>query len=185
MTAPAWLENEEFHGASKTSRGGFRGRSLLAFRFVKTFTLRARDIDKRWRVFDAAGQPLGRLATQVATALRGKDKPTFTPFLDMGDFVIVTNAAKVKVTGQKLTQKLYRHHTGYFGGLKEVRLDRQLQRHPDRVIRAAVWGMMPKGRLGKAQMRHLKVYAGPDHPHEAQVRAGQGKARRKQEASES
>jgi large subunit ribosomal protein L13 len=148
---------------------------------VKTYTLTAKEIDKRWRVFDAEGQALGRLATQVATALRGKDKPSFTPFLDMGDFVIVTNAARVKLTGQKTTQKLYRRHTGYFGGLKEVRLDEQLAKHPDRVIRAAVWGMMPKGRLGRAQMRHLKIYAGPDHPHEAQVRAGQGK--RKQEAT--
>jgi large subunit ribosomal protein L13 len=96
----------------------------------------------------------------------------------MGDFVIVTNAAKTKVTGQKLTQKFYRRHSGYFGGLKEVRLDEQLQRFPERVIRAAVWGMMPKGRLGRAQMRHLKVYGGPDHPHEAQVRAGEGKRAR-------
>jgi large subunit ribosomal protein L13 len=129
---------------------------------------------------DAEGVPLGRLATEVATALRGKDKPTFSPHLDMGDFVIVTNASKVKVTGQKETQKLYRHHTGYMGGLKQVRLDDQLSKHPDRVIRAAVWGMLPKGRLGRAQIRHLKVYAGPDHPHEAQVRAGQGKKSRQE-----
>ena len=142
---------------------------------MKTYTLTAKEIDKRWRVVDAADQPLGRVATQIAIALRGKDKPTFTPFLDMGDFVIVINASKVKLTGQKVTQKLYRHHTGYMGGLKQVRLDEQLSKHPDRVIRAAVWGMMPKGRLGRAQIRHLKVYSGPDHPHEAQVRAGQGK----------
>jgi large subunit ribosomal protein L13 len=144
---------------------------------VKTYTLRAKDIDKRWRVVDASEQPLGRLATQIASALRGKDKPTFTPYLDMGDFVIVTNAARAVFTGQKPIQKLYRHHTGFLGGLKQVRLDEQLERHPDRVIRAAVWGMMPKGRLGRAQMRHLKIYAGPDHPHEAQVRAGEGKKR--------
>jgi large subunit ribosomal protein L13 len=144
---------------------------------VTTYNLRAKDIDKRWRVFDAEGQPLGRLATQVAIALRGKDKPTFTPHLDMGDFVIVTNASKVKFTGAKVSQKLYRHHTGYLGGLKEVRLDEQLVKHPDRIIRDAVWGMLPKGRLGKAQLRHLKVYPGPDHPHEAQVRAGEGKHR--------
>ena len=149
---------------------------------MKTFTLSAKDIDKRWRVVDADGVALGRLATEVAGALRGKDKPTFTPHLDMGDFVIVTNASKVKFTGQKETQKLYRHHTGYLGGLKQVRLDAQLAKHPDRVIRAAVWGMMPKGRLGRAQIRHLKVYAGPEHPHEAQVRAGEGKKSR-QEAS--
>ena len=142
---------------------------------MKTYTLTAKEIDKRWRVVDAAEQPLGRLATQIAIALRGKDKPTFTPFLDMGDFVIVTNASKVKFTGNKTTQKLYRRHTGYFGGLKEVRLDEQLAKHPDRVIRAAVWGMMPKGRLGRAQIKHLKVYAGPEHPHEAQVHAGEGK----------
>jgi large subunit ribosomal protein L13 len=150
---------------------------------VKTYNLRAKDIDKRWRVFDAADQPLGRLATQVAIALRGKDKPSFTPHLDMGDFVIVTNAEKVKLTGQKVTQKLYRHHTGYLGGLKEVRLDTQLEKHPDRVIRAAVWGMIPKGRLGRQQIRHLKVYKGPDHPHTAQVNAGTGKSRRNQEAA--
>jgi large subunit ribosomal protein L13 len=128
---------------------------------------------------------LGRLATRVADALRGKDKATFTPFLDMGDFVIVTNAAKVLVTGNKPQQKVYRRHTGYFGGLKEVRLDDQLRNHPERVIRAAVWGMMPKGRLGRAQIRHLKIYPGPDHPHEAQVRSGEGKRRRPQEAASS
>jgi large subunit ribosomal protein L13 len=147
---------------------------------VKTFTLSAKEIDKRWRVVDADGVPLGRLATEVAIALRGKDKATFTPHLDMGDFVIVTNASKVKLTGQKQTQKLYRHHTGYLGGLKQVRLDEQLEKHPDRVIRAAVWGMLPKGRLGRAQIRHLKVYAGSEHPHEAQVRAGQGKKSRQE-----
>jgi large subunit ribosomal protein L13 len=147
---------------------------------VKTYTLSAKDIDKRWRVVDAEGVTLGRLATDVASALRGKDKPTFTPHLDMGDFVIVTNASKVKLTGQKLTQKLYRHHTGFLGGLKSIRLDKQLEQRPERVIRAAVWGMMPKGRLGRAQIRHLKIYSGPDHPHEAQVRAGQGKKSRQE-----
>ena len=144
---------------------------------MTTYSIKASEVDKRWRVFDAEGQTLGRLAALVATALRGKDKPTFTPHMDMGDFVIVTNAAKVRVTGQKLTQKFYRRHTGYLGGLKEERLDRQLERHPDRVIRDAVWGMLPKGRLGRHQLRHLKVYAGPEHPHEAQVNAGQGKHR--------
>ena len=142
---------------------------------MKTYTLQAKDIDKRWRVYDAEGQALGRLATEIASALRGKDKPTFTPHLDMGDFVIVTNASKVKLTGQKVTQKLYRHHTGWFGGLKQIRMDDQLAKHPDRIVRDAVWGMLPKGRLGRAQLKHLKVYPGPDHPHEAQVRAGQGK----------
>ncbi len=149
---------------------------------MKTYNLRAREIDKRWRVFDAEDQLLGRFATKIATALRGKDKATFTPHLDMGDFVIVTNAAKIKVSGQKMQQKLYRHHTGYLGGLKEIRLDAQLERHPDRVIRAAVWGMLPKGRLGRKQIRHLKIYSGADHPHEAQVNAGQGKNRPTEEA---
>ncbi len=150
---------------------------------MKTYALRASEIEKLWRVVDAEGQALGRLATNVASVLRGKDKPTFSPHLDMGDFVIVTNASKVKVTGQKLTQKLYRHHTGFMGGLKSVRLDDQLAKHPDRVIRAAVWGMLPKGRLGRAQIRHLKIYAGPEHPHEAQVNAGLGKHRAKEAAA--
>ncbi len=146
---------------------------------MKTYVLRGNDIDKRWRVFDAAERPLGRLATEVANVLRGKDKPTFTPYLDMGDFVVVTNASRVRLTGQKVSQKQYYRHTGYLGGLKSVRLDEMLAKHPDRVVRAAVWGMMPKGRLGRAQIRHLKVYPGPDHPHEAQVNAGQGKNRTK------
>ncbi len=149
---------------------------------MKTYNLRAREIDKRWRVFDAEDQLLGRLATQIASVLRGKDKATYSPHLDMGDFVIVTNATKIKVSGQKMSQKLYRHHTGYLGGLKEIRLDAQLERHPDRVIRAAVWGMLPKGRLGRKQIRHLKIYAGPEHPHAAQVNAGQGKSRPNEEA---
>jgi large subunit ribosomal protein L13 len=150
---------------------------------VKTYTLSSKDIEKRWRVVDVEGQALGRVATEIANALRGKDKPTFSPHLDMGDFVIVTNASKVRFTGQKTTQKLYRHHTGFLGGLKQVRLDEQLEKHPERVIRAAVWGMMPKGRLGRAQIRHLKIYAGAEHPHEAQVNAGMGKSHRSEEAS--
>jgi large subunit ribosomal protein L13 len=154
--------------------------NLVPFRFVKTYALKASEVRKNWRVFDAEGQPLGRLATRVADALRGKDKPTFSPHLDMGDFVIVVNARKVKVTGQKLGQKLYRRHTGYFGGLKVVPLQEQLAKRPDRVIRDAVWGMLPKGRLGRRQIRHLKVYPGPDHPHEAQVNAGLGKNRSKE-----
>ena len=157
------------------AEAGLESTRLVALQVVKTYTLRAKDIDKRWRVVDAEGQPLGRLATEVASVLRGKDKPTFTPHLDMGDFVIVTNASKVKLTGNKPQQKLYRHHTGYLGGLKSIRLDAQLERHPERVVRAAVWGMMPKGRLGRAQIRHLKIYPGAEHPHEAQVNAGRGK----------
>jgi large subunit ribosomal protein L13 len=156
---------------------------LIGLTFVKTYALRAADIDKKWRVVDAEDVPLGRLATQVADALRGKDKPTFSPHLDMGDFVIVVNAKKVRFTGQKFGQKLYRRHTGYFGGLKETPLAEQIEKHPDRVIRDAVWGMIPKGRLGRRQIRHLKVYPGPEHPHEAQVNAGLGKKGNKKEAS--
>jgi large subunit ribosomal protein L13 len=149
---------------------------------VKTYALRASEIDKKWHVIDAEDQPLGRLATNVAALLRGKHKPTFTPHMDMGDFVIVVNASKVKLTGQKTQHKFYRHHTGYLGGLKEIRLDEQMAKHPDRVIRAAVWGMLPKGRLGRAQVRHLKIYAGAEHPHEAQVNAGNGKRKTKEAA---
>ncbi|MGE0060115.1 MAG: 50S ribosomal protein L13 [Dehalococcoidia bacterium] len=145
---------------------------------MKTYNLRAKDIDKRWRVFDAEGKALGRLATEIADALRGKDKPTFTPHLDMGDFVIVTNAEKIKLSGQKMSQKTYVRHTGYLGGLRQTSIVEQLEKHPDRVIRAAVWGMIPKGRLGRQQIKHLKVYKGPDHPHEAQVNAGTGKKTR-------
>lgn len=150
---------------------------------MKTYALKAREIQKDWHVIDAEGQSLGRLATHVAELLRGKHKPTFSPHLDMGDFVIVTNASKVKLTGQKPTQKFYRHHTGYLGGLKSIRLDQQLAKHPDRVIRAAVWGMIPKGRLGRQQIKHLKIYAGADHPHEAQVNAGKSKRTREAAAS--
>lgn len=145
---------------------------------MKTYALKASEIDKKWRVFDAADQPLGRLATQVAIALRGKDKPTYSPHLDMGDFVIVINARKVGLSGNKVSQKVYRRHTGWLGGLKETPIATQLEKHPDRIIREAVWGMIPKGRLGRKQIRHLKVYPGPDHPHEAQVNAGSAKRKK-------
>jgi large subunit ribosomal protein L13 len=126
------------------------------------------ELEERWLVVDAAGKTLGRLATHVATRLRGKHRPTFTPHLDTGDHVIVVNAAQVRVTGQKGQQKLYRRHTGYPGGLKEIPFERMLERHPDRVIRMAVSGMLPKNRLGRKLLKKLKVYAGPEHPHQAQ-----------------
>ncbi len=123
---------------------------------------------RRWRLVDADGRVLGRLATQVAVILRGKDKPTYTPHLDGGDFVVVINAAKVRLTGRKLQQKRAYRHSGYPGGLRSVTYEHLMQTHPDRAVEAAVRGMLPKNRLGRALFRKLKVYAGPTHPHTAQ-----------------
>jgi large subunit ribosomal protein L13 len=136
---------------------------------MKTYTAKPGEIQRDWYVVDADGQTLGRLATRIADTLRGKTKPQYTPHVDTGDFVIVVNAEKIQVTGQKLDQKMVRWHTGYPGGLKERTLREQLQRRPTEVIRKAVKGMLPKNRLAAAQLRKLKVYAGPDHPHEAQA----------------
>ncbi|HEV8575058.1 MAG TPA: 50S ribosomal protein L13 [Dehalococcoidia bacterium] len=136
---------------------------------TKTYSLSAKDIDKAWQVIDAEGQTLGRLSTEVAQLLMGKHKPSYSPHLDMGDFVIVVNASKVRVTGKKLDDKVYYRHSGYMGGLKETVLSDMLQKHPGRVIELAVRGMLPRNRLSRHLLRHLKVYAGPDHPHEAQV----------------
>ena len=118
---------------------------------------------------DAKGQTLGRLASRIAEVLIGKHKPTYTPGVDVGDFVVVINAQKITVTGNKLEDKMYYRHTGYPGGLKEANLKRMLERKPEEVIRLAVWGMVPHNRYGRALMRKLKVYAGPEHPHEAQL----------------
>ncbi|MBI2216824.1 MAG: 50S ribosomal protein L13 [Candidatus Rokubacteria bacterium] len=126
------------------------------------------EIERKWYVVDADGKTLGRLATRVATILRGKHKPTFTPHLDVGDHVIVVNAEKIAVTGKKVTDKVYRWHTGYIGGLREVRFEEMLKTHPERVIEWAVQGMLPKNRLGRAMAKKLKVYRGSAHPHEAQ-----------------
>ena len=139
---------------------------------IKTYSLKAGEVQERWHVLDAEGRPLGRLATEVTHLLRGKYRPTFTPHMDNGDFVIVINASKVKVTGNKMQQKLYRRHSGYPGGLKETPLPVMLERHPERVVQAAVKGMLPHNRLSRKILRHLKVYGGPDHPHEAQVNIG-------------
>jgi len=136
---------------------------------MKTYSLSAKDIDKAWHVLDASGQTLGRLSTHVAGLLMGKHKPSFSRHLDMGDFVIVINASKVHVTGKKLDDKIYYRHSGYMGGLKETPLGDMLERHPGRVIELAVRGMLPRNRLSRHLLRHLKVYPGPDHPHEAQV----------------
>ena len=123
---------------------------------------------RQWYIADADGKVLGRLASRVAQVLRGKTKPTFSPHVDTGDFVVVVNAAKVKLTGKKLTDKEYIRHTGYPGGVRRARAEEVLSKHPDRVIRFAVEGMLPKNRLGRRLVTKLKVYAGPDHPHRAQ-----------------
>ncbi len=135
---------------------------------MKTYTAKAQDVERKWYVVDAQGKTLGRLATQIATILRGKHKPIYTPHVDCGDFVIVINAEKVVVTGQKLDQKKYYRHSGYPGGLREVTLRDQLKKFPERVIEAAVKGMLPKNKLGRKMYKKLKVYAGPNHPHAAQ-----------------
>ena len=135
---------------------------------VKTAHLNKDTVERKWYVVDAEDLVLGRLSTRIAMVLRGKHKPTSSPHVDGGDFVIVTNADKVKVTGNKVLQKVYRRHTGYPGGLRETTLKEMLEKHPDRVIRRAVWGMLPKGPLGRKQIKKLKVYAESDHPHAAQ-----------------
>ena len=135
---------------------------------VKTVSAREQDVQRDWFVVDAQGQTLGRLATQVATLLRGKHKPYYTPHVDCGDYVVVVNAEKIHVTGNKMTQKVYYRHSGYPGGLKQVNLRDQLQKFHDRVVEHAVRGMLPKNRLGRRMFKKLKVYAGPDHPHQAQ-----------------
>lgn len=136
--------------------------------FPKTYTPRKESIQRRWFVVDADGQVLGRLASKVATILRGKHKPQFASHMDVGDHVIVVNAAKVRVTGKKAEQKLYYRHSGFPGGLRQEPLELLLQRKPERVIELAVRGMLPKNRLGRAMAKKLHVYAGPDHPHQAQ-----------------
>ncbi len=138
---------------------------------MKTYSLKGGDIEKHWHVVDATDQTLGRLATQVAGLLRGKHKPTYSPHLDAGDFVVVVNAEKIRVTGNKMQDKKYYRHTGYMGGLKVTTLGTMLQRRPGRVIELAVRGMLPRNRLGRRVYGHMKVYAGPDHPHHAQVNA--------------
>jgi large subunit ribosomal protein L13 len=135
---------------------------------VKTYVANSNDRQREWLVVDATGQTLGRLATRIAVALRGKNKPEYTPHVDTGDFVIVINAEKIAVTGNKLADKKYYRHSGYPGGLKVRTLAEQLERRPEEVIRKAVKGMLPRNRLSRKQITKLKVYAGPDHPHVAQ-----------------
>lgn len=136
---------------------------------MKTYVANSENRERNWLVVDAEGQTLGRLATQIADALRGKRKPEYTPHVDTGDFVIVVNAEKISVTGSKRTEKLYYRHSGYPGGLKSRTLTEMLDKRPEEVIRKAVKGMLPRNRLARRQITKLKVYAGPEHPHAAQL----------------
>ena len=135
---------------------------------MKTYMAKGETVERNWYVVDAEDMVLGRLSSQVAAILRGKHKPTYTPHVDTGDHVIIVNAAKVRLTGRKLDQKKYYHHTGYPGGLKETTLRELRAKKPEEIIRHAVKGMMPKGKLGRQMFKKLKVYAGPEHPHTAQ-----------------
>ena len=135
---------------------------------MKTFMAKAEQVQRKWYIVDAEGMPLGRLASEVAKVLRGKNKPTYTPHVDTGDHVIVLNAEKVELTGKKLEQKLYRYHTGFPGGLKEVKYKHLMERRPEKAIELAVKGMLPKNSLGRAMFRKLNVYKGTEHGHEAQ-----------------
>ena len=138
----------------------------------KSYYPKANEINRQWLLVDANGETLGRLASKIASTLLGKNKPSFTPGVEMGDMVIVINAQKITVTGTKthtkLTEKMYHHHSGYPGGLKTISLRDQLQAHPDRVIRSAVWGMLPHNKLGRHLMTRLRVYGGAEHPHQTQ-----------------
>jgi len=136
---------------------------------MKTPLPRIDEIERKWYVIDAKGQVLGRMATEIAMRLRGKHKPIFTPHIDTGDFIVVINASKVKLTGKKLSDKMYYRHTGYMGGLKSMNAKTMLEKKPEEVIRLAVKRMLPKNRLGRAQLKKLKIYAGPEHPHQAQT----------------
>ena len=135
---------------------------------MKTFSAKPQDVRRQWHLVDATDKTLGRLATELARRLRGKHKPEYTPHVDTGDCIVVVNAEKIRVTGNKLEDKYYHHHTGYIGNLKSIPLGEQLEKHPERVIESAVKGMLPKTKLGRAMYKKLHVYAGPEHPHTAQ-----------------
>ena len=135
---------------------------------MKTFMAKEQEVDKKWYLVDAQDKILGRLATQIAVRLRGKHKPIFTPHADTGDFVVVVNAEKVRLTGNKWDQKIYYRHTGYLGGLKQISAKKLLEKKPEEILRFAVKRMLPKNSLGRRQLKKLKIYAGPEHPHQAQ-----------------
>ena len=136
---------------------------------MKTPLPKIDEIDRKWYVIDAKGLILGRMATEIAVRLRGKHKPVFTPHLDTGDFIVVVNAEKIKLTGKKLNDKMYHRHTGYLGGLKSMNAKTMLEKKPEEVVRLAVKRMLPKNRLGRRLLKKLKIYAGPEHPHQAQM----------------
>ena len=135
---------------------------------MKTFSAKPAEVRRDWYVVDATGQTLGRLSTEIAHRLRGKHKPEYTPHVDTGDYIVVVNAEKVRVTGNKLKDKMYHHHTGYIGNLKSISLEKQLDQAPERVIQSAVKGMLPRGPLGRQMLRKLRVFKGPEHDHTAQ-----------------
>jgi large subunit ribosomal protein L13 len=135
---------------------------------MKSYMARPLEVERKWYVVDAEGKHLGRLATEIVRLLRGKNKPQYTPHVDVGDFVVVVNADRVVVTGRKAEQRVYRRHSGYPGGMKETSYEQMLARKPTEVLRKAVYGMMPKTRLARKQFKKLKIYAGPEHPHSAQ-----------------
>ena len=135
---------------------------------MKSYMARPLEVERKWYVVDAEGKHLGRLATEIVRVLRGKNKPQYTPHVDVGDFVVVVNADRVAVTGRKAEQRVYRRHSGYPGGMKETSYEQMLARKPTEVLRKAVYGMMPKSRLARKQFKKLKIYAGPEHPHSAQ-----------------
>jgi len=135
---------------------------------MKTFSAKPQNVEHNWLLIDADGQTLGRMATEIASRLRGKHKPEYTPHVDTGDFIVVVNAEKVRVTGNKTKNKMYHHHTGYPGGLKTFSFEKLIERSPERVLKLAVKGMLPRTPLGRAMFKKLKVYAGNEHPHAAQ-----------------
>lgn len=136
---------------------------------MKTQFAKKGDVERKWYVVDAKDAVLGRLAVKIAVHLRGKNKPVFTPNVDTGDFIIVVNADKVRLTGNKMTDKVYYHHSGYIGGIKAETAREMFEKHPERIIEKAVWGMLPKNTLGKQMLKKLKVYTGAEHPHKAQA----------------
>ena len=135
---------------------------------MKTYSAKAESVARDWFIVDAAGKTLGRMAAEIATRLRGKHKPEYTPHVDTGDYIVVINAEKVRVTGKKATDKIYYHHTGFIGGIKSISFEKLIEKAPERTIQIAVKGMLPRGPLGRAMFKKLKVYAGNEHPHAAQ-----------------